>query len=446
MFLKRYFPFDNQQKNEQMERKQLLMRKARMNADLTPVEPSEKDDADYKKLYKSIKRDYEKIQKQLQQYKQKEQNKSQAEQTIKLELDKIKNEKFSLQQETRELQNELSKVLQQVDKLSTKYELTYDELQRKTNEVKSLSATIHKLKTRLDKRNDLVKNQQGKIKNLKSKTKEPYISQINALKYANEHLQSNLAHLKNENEMYKQMVNSFDNMEPSVLLQFLYDDLTVNNLNSYKMVQALNRKYVLMRRNSIGQSGKKEIHYKLIYGHMKNRNTFIELNEREYNIKKLPEVKVNRGDPVAAIENDDGSVDIIWRFETNEHMKVDLNSVVKEKERKRKEPKESVYYEDLGDFRVLIVTANDGKKYQERLRKHQLNALWIDPFEKSSTHIRNEMGKSDFVLLCVDSMPHSVLDLIDEKEPKEKYQFLKNHNEEIVYNRIRLMVNQLVEN
>lgn len=54
------------------------------------------------------------------------------------------------------------------------------------------------------------------------------------------------------------------------------------------------------------------------------------------------------------------------------------------------------------------------------------------------------MRAYDVVLLCTDVMSHSVLDMIDEEMKKEgKYQFVNNHNEDIIAHRAQFAGIQL---
>src|SRR5699024_8066525 len=84
-------------------------------------------------------------------------------------------------------------------------------------------------------------------------------------------------------------------------------------------------------------------------------------------------------------------------------------------------------FDHLGDYKVLIITANEGNKYQQFLRNHGLVATWFDPYEKSPVHAEQQMVSHDIVLICLDSIPHYITNLIG-KNSEVKYQFLKNHN------------------
>ncbi len=88
------------------------------------------------------------------------------------------------------------------------------------------------------------------------------------------------------------------------------------------------------------------------------------------------------------------------------------------------------------DLRVLVVTALNGARYKRFLLDCGVQGDWIDAYEKNKKHVGNEMNKADVVLLCPEHMPHSVLDYLDSDKP-HKYHFLPQHNEDIIWHRVR---------
>jgi hypothetical protein len=117
-------------------------------------------------------------------------------------------------------------------------------------------------------------------------------------------------------------------------------------------------------------------------------------------------------------------------------MLVEKETVVQKK--KQKQAQEEKDYHFIGPVNVLLVTNKNGIKYRERLRKHGVNAEWMDPYEKSFVHIRNRSNSYDVVLLLEDAMPHEARQLIDEfKKIPDKVQTMWEAKADDVVARVR---------
>ncbi len=126
-------------------------------------------------------------------------------------------------------------------------------------------------------------------------------------------------------------------------------------------------------------------------------------------------------------------------YETEQMMNVDKRLYKQNKTQDVSQQTKQFYY--LGDYKVLIITANGGNKYKQMLSNHGLKAYWLDPFEKSPVHAEQLLVSHDIVLICLDSVRHHIIKLVRDA-PEVKYQFLKHHNEEIIYNRVSLVIRQ----
>lgn len=185
-----------------------------------------------------------------------------------------------------------------------------------------------------------------------------------------------------------------------------------------------------------------------MFGVMKEKGNeffFIDLDENAFTVRSFPNITVRHDDPVSAILNDDGSVYIYWKYRSKKLMNEDrlLDQKYSEKKEKLKynTKKESVSFQKayLGDYNVLMVTGNNGSVYRDMLMTCGIKANFIDPFEKSPVHLKHALKRPDFVIICTDSIPHYVLELLEEDQD-DKYVFVYNSNEDNVYLRLKFAI------
>ncbi|MFF2531225.1 hypothetical protein ACFVS2_20195 [Brevibacillus sp. NPDC058079] len=248
----------------------------------------------------------------------------------------------------------------------------------------------------------------------------------------------------------KERLQVFENMDTTFLIQYLHQQVNMSNINDYHGIHAIINKVKLLEEKlevlseaDLEQSGNQVNHQLGYVTEKEGRLRFINLNGDHFPILLSDDEKYNVGTVVtASIDNDlrVAYIEKCFRSRRKENQKVRSNTVRLQQNLQEKDIEMS--YPCLGDFSVLIVTANEGKKYVNRLRKHGLTSTWIDPFEKHPKHIKDMMKGYDIVIACRDSIPHMVLNIIDDQNDP-KYQLMNNHNEELVVDRVRFAAVQL---
>lgn len=254
-------------------------------------------------------------------------------------------------------------------------------------------------------------------------------------------------------EDLKKQFKQYENLDPDFYLHILYDTLNYQNCREYDFVNALSRKYVLERKkahnlfgNLIDNYDGMEIQY--MFGIVKEKDKefiFIDLDENVFTVRGIPNITVRHDDPVSAILNDDGSVDIYWKYRSkklmNEDRLLDQKYSEKKENLRSNTKKDSATFQKayLGDYNVLIVTGNNGPVYRDMLMNCGIKADFIDPFEKSPVHLKHALKRPDFVIICTDSTPHYVLELLEEDQGN-KYVLVYNSNEDNVYLRLKFAI------
>src|SRR5690606_15658064 len=116
-----------------------------------------------------------------------------------------------------------------------------------------------------------------------------------------------------------------------------------------------------------------------------DRFVFVSLLSQEYEINYHVGNKLINGVPCSVFLNEDNTVDVFWFYETDSEMLKDvkMNNKNKKTRKNNKKSQSNIEYEYIGDFKVLILTSENGIRYRNRLEHHGIVATWADPFEKS---------------------------------------------------------------
>lgn len=411
-------------------------------------EMTDRNEPDYKTLYREVKKEFEKYKKIQKREIESIKNSLKKKDNINEQVDGFKLELYKKNEE-------LKKALEEVAHLNKKEEEYVELLNYKASTMRLREVETSKLKERIE----LLKTQMSSLehsnldlrknnKYLKEENKKEYEEEIHNLKENLGTLQKRHKTLQNQYSIMKERVGMFENTCPDSLLRDLYDKLTPDNFYEYKFVQALNRKFILTKRKfySKRETGKDQ-YINVLYGYIhkkKGEEKFIGLDKEEYNLSGIQSLGTNNGDPVSVIIDEDSLAKVYWRYETPSEMKEDVTYEKKKLAQKstgNRQIPNNFPHQYIGDYSVAIVTSLNGKKYQDRLIKHGLNAIWVDAYEKNPIHVKDIMESCDVVILCVDSMPHSVNDNVDRSS--DKYQFMSVHNDQLVVNRVIFALNQL---
>src|SRR5699024_4059467 len=144
-----------------------------------------------------------------------------------------------------------------------------------------------------------------------------YKKEIKTLKDKNHHLKLQLEQSKQEKEKAEAIADSFDQFAPEVILEILHENMDLTNYHSYRLAHALNRKFISFKKLDRNNHVERGTAHSSLFGYVNtNDNTFIDLNNHEYQVRFTPQIKIYAGDPVAARLNPVNSVDITWKYNT----------------------------------------------------------------------------------------------------------------------------------
>lgn len=445
----RNYQIQNENKRKEHSEKMIAEKKELQRAFRERVSTTKKivetqNDSKYKHLYKASKKNND---------------------TLKKQINKLKTKLTETQMELRNTHQSVSNAKDLVIELKREQLKNSEDLKNKDIEIKLLSQEIFTLKTELINDKEQLASQSTTIAHYQKELQKArkIMTKYNEFKNEKSNLLRKIVDLqddiKNEsaqkNQFRSQMIEARNELirhrglEITTTLERLYEEMNAKNVLEYGLLTSLLRKERILRKTinysrlNNGKSVKQ-----IIYGHVKKIDgeyTFIDLEKEQYRISIYPNMKNLNDKAASAFLKDDGRVDVFWIFTNISEMLDSRHEVTRQWQSAKDQMTDKVdrkEFELLADFKVIIVTSLNGDKYKKRLMKHGIQADWIDPFEKSPIHVKNEIATADIALLCVKNMPHSVLHTIEEMD-SEKIQFLINHNEETVYKKTRFAASQL---
>ncbi|WP_339239886.1 hypothetical protein NST06_11005 [Bacillus sp. FSL P4-0322] len=435
---------DNASNKTELIKKMRSIQKSHEN--FNQEEENEKSDVDYKKLYREQRKLNEKLKKELNKMSEqaKKDRKELSDKNNKLK--DVQSMQYALIEEINSLKNRDSDLIEKYEeklsqahfdiellnkrldeanlkaiKLRT-YEMQYKHSLNTINQLKvninKLKRTAEQLKDRLDEKNKGMKTLESKIN--KKDEKIEYYKSFHDKIYENQNM-----------------------IDPEQLLNDLYDRMDENNYNSFKSVFKLVKKY---------RSFSKFHNFSLtervnVFGYLKKYEDGYRLestNGETYQIRVLIEESSDESDkPSRGILNDDGTVDIVSTYddETSFYTDEEINRV-RTRRKKINSKENEVEHAHIGNFKVLIISSRDGKKFTDRLRLHGLQVEWMDGFNKLK-ETRNMMISADIVLACADSASHDIINHVSNQGNDPKYQVLFNPNEDAIVARTIYAKHQL---
>ncbi|WP_442596699.1 hypothetical protein [Neobacillus sp. D3-1R] len=394
----------------------------------------------YKSLYKNMKKENEKLKKALNQQKNKEKMEQNDSLSLLQELSNKKQQLF----ETQSLLTEQNKKMVEMELVIQQQMAQLDkqtiQIEKWRVEKSKLSASITKMK---------------QLKSLATADKLAAQKQSNLLKESQKLLQEELSKCqqtiqKQETKLIEMetMLNRFLLLEPSHLINHLTNQLNITSFNQFEDLPSLYKQYVQYHslKKVSPSSNKSSSENKVEYGFLvknpllpQGKWQFVTTNSLSYEVAGKVKGKMKIGTPVSAVVNEaKKKAYICWFYQTESEM---------EHDRKTTNPqnlltphyKDDKVYLPIAPISVLIVTSKNGVQYRDRLTKHGVQADWVNPYEKSLTHIRNLSHSYDIVLLLEDAIPHEMRHLIKdfEEDHPDKIQTIYKHNEDIIVARVR---------
>ena len=430
-------------KKEILQKKLLQQQKNAKEIQVDVQNSNDNEQTDYKQLYRKLNKNYEKVESKVEELEERIKLNSLKERELLNSNNILKEQLFEANRHVDGI-----KIL---EKNLSKLELKIDEKEQillsKDKEIDNLKETIVKLTKKIKQKD----NTNDQLRKVNQYLKEDVNIEIKYHKNAHISIKAQNNKLRERNQELLNSLEKYENLDPNGLLKELYDNLTVKNFHQFKFVQALSRKlssiryqYYKIRDNTDDYEDVQEI-----FGIIKEQDSiyyFSDLENNLYTIKPVHKFKIKDGDPVVARIIGEKEVEIFWKYYSKEEMDEDIDQNGKKDKNKELINQGNIFdepdYDYIGEYKVAIITASkNGWRYKKRLKAHGLDAFWIDAYEKSPVHVKEIMDSSDIVLLCVDSMPHTVNNTIDKENAK--YQFLVSHSEDIVVARVRYTLEQL---
>ncbi|WP_144626489.1 hypothetical protein [Bacillus altitudinis] len=423
-------------------KKMRAMQKSHEN--VNQEEENEKFDVDYKKLYKEQKKLNEKLQKELSQISEQAKRDKKELSNKNNKLKDAHRMQHSLIEEINSLKNGESDLIKKYEEKLTQAHQDIERLNEKLDEEvlksKQFRTYEKRYKWSLNTINQL-KDNLNQLKGNAEQLEERLVEKTKGMKT----LESKI-HKKDEKiEYYKSFYDKFyDNqslIDPEQMLNDLYERMDESNYNRFKSVSKLVKKYrSLSKFYSFSQTERVNV-----FGYLKKYEGGYQLastHGKTYQIRiHIEESSDESGKPARGILNDDGTVDIVLTYEDETTFKTDeeTHRVRRKKSISTESVIEHVY---IGNFKVLIISSRDGKKFTDRLRLHGLQVEWMDGFNKLK-ETKNMMISADIVLACADSASHDIINHVTNQGNDPKYQVLFNPNEDTIVSRTIYAKHQL---
>ncbi|MCY7679817.1 hypothetical protein MH122_13515 [Bacillus pumilus] len=405
---------------------------------------NEKSDINYKKLYKEQKKLNEKLKKELSQISEQAKRDREELSEKNNKLKDAKRMQHSLIEEINSLKYGDSALIKEYDEKLTQAHLEIERLNEKLDEEvlksKQFRTYEKRYKGSLNTINQL-KDNLNQMKGTAEHLEERLVEKTKGMKT----LESKI-HKKDEKiEYYKSFYDNFyENLsmiDPEQMLNDLYERMDESNYSSFKSVFKLVKKYrSLSKFYSFSQTERVNV-----FGYLKKYEDSYKLestNGETYQIRiHVEESSDESGKPARGILNDDGTVDIVLTYEDETSFNTDEEA--HRVRRKKSTSKENeVEHVHIGNFKVLIISSRDGKKFTDRLRLHGLQVEWMDGFNKLK-ETKNMMISADVVLACADSASHDIINHVSDQGNDPKYQVLFNPNEDAIIARTIYAKHQL---
>ena len=375
----------------------------------------------------------------------------------------LKKEVSEKEKEIRQLNNLVSQLDQKHQNAIKQLNEIVMEQQNKINSLESkiiffkdgeMYKELNKYESMINNADRIIKAKEKKIERFRSKYVKAHnevqtlknetaklIKQINSYNQTEHHLQK---------EIEKIRISALGEYEVEKILDFLFENMKVKNIHNYRKINKLKNKFdhLIKYKREIDReinTNRSFSDWQEKLGFIGQDNVgewwFIDLENTSYYITASLPQNLTDDLPAKAVINEGSAFLLYVWYKENEIPEEIAKTFIIKPEDVNGFDKE-VDYEYIGNFSVAVITSLNGSKYERRLKKHGINAFWLDSYEKSPVHVREIMEKSDIVIMYPDSMQHYILDLIEDRS-LPKYQFMKNNNEISLVVRTRFAAVQL---
>ena len=433
----------------------------------SPSIESEEADSHYKKLYRSVKKELDKLKNT-----QSAEGKSAA-----LELQRAKDDLTQVKRQLFEKNEEL-KVQINLTKETEKKLLHSEENNIKLEEEVSLlrqsEAKYKKAIEKMAEKTEAASKQEASYTrkhNQLRKKEDSYKEEISTLEQL-------LSNERRERGILEAQVNSIFDVDPTFIFDYFLKSLSLENVEKYHRLKPLYHEYKRIRNHKIrikkaaavskvakrkadsATNKETDLNNNDIdpqYGYLsRNPSTqdsrdlnltnpnedkwfFINSVGQTFTVVDYPKsVTLYEGIPASAIINEADMTAIYLYSFMNER---EMNAVKKEitNSKQKKSPSEEKIYPYIAPISVLVLTAQNGDKYRDRLKKHGIHAEFAELYSDNPTHIKNKASSYDIVLLLEKHIPAVAQGLINtyQDSDPDKVQIMFNYNEDLVVARIR---------
>ncbi|QFT87576.1 Chromosome partition protein Smc [Bacillus sp. THAF10] len=340
--------------------------------------------------------------------------------TLKTARDKLHHTQNKLENQHKTIQHlekKLAKALERLEDLQKQNEqLQEKNLQLETSLLKyKNSATTYK---------GMIKPLQKKMKELTFKN-EMYQKEQEKWNRMQERRYQQENKIKATNREQAKQLEKWHNLSPELLLQHLYESMSLKNHQQYFDTISLHRKFRWMQ-STIKRHNARYIKDKQpIFGALtkKEDGWWLKGPSGEYwKITSHPPIHLKEGTPVLASQIGN-RVEVITIYQDEIEQKRDSIKIEKERESTRGRNNNHSSPEFVQKFpphaynwSVLLVTSDNGSRYQQFLSEQGFQVDWIDPYEKSAIHVHQQMAAHDLVLLDLGHIPHVVTNLVPQDE------------------------------
>lgn len=447
--------------------KKVKEQKAQRPKSSKPIVECEELDFDYKKLYKSAKKELDKLKNT-----QKTEGKSAA-----LELQRTKDDLAQAKRQLYEKNEELKVQIALTKELEKKLLLSEEnntELEEEVSLFKESEAKYKKAIEQMAEKTAAASKQEASYTrkhNQLIKKEGLYKEEINTLNQL-------LSTERRERSSLETQVNSIFDIDPTFIFNYFLESLSLQNVEKYHRLKPLYHEYRRIRNHKIRikkaaavskaakqkatslenkQANANNNNTDPQYGYLskkasvQNNGEFNQTNSSEdkwffinsagqvFALLDYPKsVTLYEGIPASAITNEsDMTATYLYSFMN----KREMNAVRKEitNSKQKKSSSDERVYPYIAPISVLVLTAQNGDKYRDRLKKHGIQAEFADLYSDNPTHIKNKASSYDIVLLLETHIPAVAQGLINtyQDSDPDKIQIMFNYNEDLVVARIR---------
>jgi len=432
-----------------------------------PSVESEELDSHYKKLYKSAKKELDKLKNA-----QKAEGKS-----VALELQRTKDDLSQVKRQLYEKNEELKAQINLTKELEKKLLLSEEnntQLEEKVSLFKQSEEKYKKAIEQMAEKTAAASKQEASYTrkhNQLRKKEDSYKEEINALNQL-------LGNERRERSSLEIQINNIFDIDPTFIFNYFLESLSLQNVEKYHRLKPLYHEYKRIRNHKIRikkaaavsksakqkassyankQTGLNKENTDPQYGYLSKKPSvqdngefnltnssedkwfFINSAGQVFTVIDYPKsVTLYEGIPASAIINEaDMTATYLYSFMN----KREMNAVRKEitNSKQKKSSSEERIYPYIAPISVLILTAQNGEKYRDRLKKHGIHAEFADLYSDNPTHIKNKASSYDIVLLLERHIPAVTQGLINtyQDEDPDKIQIMFNYNEDLVVARVR---------